>query len=168
MVVRYNWFWLDSCSCQKVHECSFEFSLTCFKVVSSVNSSFYFMHSWQKCILGWSINESTPLFHWSNCKNSWWWDFCFTSLNRLHYWLVGAVKIFLDFGESLSIGSPKNNNLIQIIIFLEVSNIFLDDFQMLFLAGSLNNIICSLCLVCCNKIWVINWFHWFESLHIWS
>lgn len=68
MIVGNNGFRFDSCSCQEIHKSSFEFCLTSFEIVSNVNSSFYFMHTWQKCILWWTVDKSTALLHGSNGK----------------------------------------------------------------------------------------------------
>ncbi len=166
MIVRDKWLWLDSCSCQEVHKCGFEFCLACLKVVSNINSSFDLLHPWQKCILRWTVNKGASLLHWGNCKNGWGCNFGFTSFNRFHNCFVAAMKTFINNCKSFCIGSPQHNYIVQIIIFFEISNVFLDDLQMLFFIRSFKNVICSLCLIGCDEIWIINWFHWAESLHI--
>jgi hypothetical protein len=105
------------------------------------------LHSRQESVLRRAINKSAPFFHRSNRKNCRWRNLTFVIFNRLHDGFVTSMQVFLNDCESFSIGSPQNQDLIEIVFFLEVSDIFSDCLQVLLLALAFNYVVGSLCLV---------------------
>lgn len=166
MVVRYQRFGFDSCSCQEIHKGSLKLGLSCFEIVSYIDAGFDLVHSRQERVLWWTVDEGATWLHSSDCKDSGWRDLTFVFFNRLYDSFVTAVQAFLHHCESFSISSPENQNVVQLVFFLEITDIFLDYLQMLFLALSLQNVIGSLGLVCRNKIRVIDRFQGHETFHV--
>lgn len=84
----------------------------------------------------------------------------------LHDVFVGIMDSSLDLTESLSVGSPEDNNLIDLVGELEISDILSDLVQVSHLVVSWENVISSVRLVGSNEIWVIDRGEWNNFLKV--
>ena len=147
MIVGHKRLRLDTSASQEIHKSSLKLGLASLKIVSHINSSPDLLHSRQESVLRRAVNKSAPFLHRSNRENGRWGNLAFVIFNRFHDSFVTAMQMLLNDCESFSIGSPENQDLIELIFFLEVSDIFSNCLQVLLLALAFDYVIGSLCLV---------------------
>lgn len=89
-----------------------------------------------------SLESSYPFQDAGNCKQSWRWHFFGTCFDCRQEILSCIVEAWKNITESLCVGRPQNDHLIQLVGVFEVSNVFSYLFH-LFPFCPRNNIICT-------------------------
>lgn len=169
MVIADDGLWLDSGGDEELSQGGLELSLSGLEIVTD-NEDLVLLgeldDSWNKGVLGRSIDVGATLRDGGKSENGGWGDFWVILFNGLHDVFVGIMDSSLDLTESLSVGSPEDNNLIDLVGELEISDILSDLVQVSHLVVSWENVISSVRLVGSNEIWVIDRGEWNNFLKV--
>jgi hypothetical protein len=124
MVVASNGSELDTSVDEEVHESRLHLGLTRFEVVTTNESIVLFCKldgAWNKRVLWRAIDEGNLLENASNGKDCGRRDLLVAALDSLNKVVGSVINAVDEVGEALSIGSPLNNHLIEVVFGLEVT-----------------------------------------------
>ena len=124
MIVGGNGGKLDSCIDQEVDKGRLHLGLTRLEVIATNECAFTLSKidcAGNECILRGAIDERRALEDGGNGKDSRWGDFFMASLDRMEQIIRCVVDTGDDVSEALSIGSPENDDLVQVVGVFECS-----------------------------------------------
>lgn len=120
---------LDSGGDEELSEGSFEFGLSGLEVITD-DEDFVLLgeldDSWDESVLGGSVDVGASFRDGGECEDGGGGDFWVVLFDGLHEVLVGVVDSGLDFTESFSVGGPENDDLVDSIGDLEISDVLSD------------------------------------------
>lgn len=120
---------LDSGGDEEFGEGSFEFGLSGLEVITD-DEDFILLgeldNSWDEGILGGSVDVGASFRDGGECEDGGGGDFWVVLFDGLHEVLVGVVDSSLNFTESFSVGSPENDDLVDSVGNLEISDVLSD------------------------------------------
>lgn len=159
MVVRHNRLGLKTSAHQEFSQRSLNLSLSRLEVITDDEDILLlseFNNTWHKSVLGRAIDVAASFQNSGNSVHSRSGDFSFGVLNCLKDICSGVVDTSSDFAESLSVCSPKHNNLIDVVGFLEFADVTSDLFQVFLLVVSFEDIVSSDLLVRCDEVLIVD------------
>jgi hypothetical protein len=124
MVVAGNRREFDTSANQEIDQCRLHLGLTRLEIITTDESIVLlskFNSTRNKCILRGAVDEGNTLEDTSHSKDCGWCDFLVTVLNCLHEVLRSVIDTRDEICETLSVGSPLNNDLLQVIRGLELA-----------------------------------------------
>jgi hypothetical protein len=123
MVVAGNGSELYTSADQEVHQSRLHLSLTRLEIITS-NESIMLLGKLNctrnKGVLWRAVDEGNALEDACHSKNSGWSNFLVTVLNCFHEVLGSIIDTRDEISKALSVGSPLNNDLVQVVRSLEV------------------------------------------------
>mmetsp|Transcript_1158 Transcript_1158/g.2618 ORF Transcript_1158/g.2618 Transcript_1158/m.2618 type:complete len:406 (+) Transcript_1158:1792-3009(+) len=168
VVVRYNRYGFDSGTDQKIDEDALHLCLSALEIVSGNENLLLageFHDTGNKGVLGRSVDKGGSLQNRCNRENSGRADLGLVALDGMQNVFCGVVDSLLDASESLGVGSPQHDNLVEIVIFFEVGDVLSDVFH-LFLFCPGQDIVGTLALVGGDEIWEVNTRQGNDVLHV--
>lgn len=123
VIVACNGSELDTGADQEVHESGLHLGLTRLEIIATNESAVLLSKldaTWDKSVLGGTIDERSVLKNASNSEDSRWCDLLMTVLNGLHEIVGGVIDARNKFSEALSVGGPLDNDLLQSILGLKI------------------------------------------------
>ena len=125
VVVACNGSELDTSADQEVDESRLHLGLARLEVIAT-NESIVFLGeldaAWDEGVLGRAIDERSILENAGNSKDGRWCNLLMAVLNSLHEIVSGIVDTGDEFSETLSVGSPLDDNLLQYVCGLEITS----------------------------------------------
>ena len=125
MVVRCNGSELDTSADQEVNKSRLHLGLARLEVISA-NEGLVFLGKLNATsnegVLRRAVDEWSTFKDRSNSENGGRSDFLMAILNCLHEVISGVVDAWNELCETLSVGGPLNNDLVQTVLGLEVTN----------------------------------------------
>jgi hypothetical protein len=124
MVVAGNGCELDTSTDQEVNKSRFHLGLSRLEIISTNKGVVLFSQlngTWDKCVLWGTVDERSTLEDGSNGKDGRWCNFFVSVFNGLHEVLGSIVDALDELGETLSVGGPLNDDLVQTVLGLEVT-----------------------------------------------
>jgi len=124
MVVTGNGSELDTSADQEIDQSRLHLGLTRLEIITA-NESIVLLGKLDgtrdKGVLRGTIDERNAFKDTSHGKDSGWSDFLVTILNRLQEILSSVIDARDELSEALCVGSPLNNDLLQVVRLLEVA-----------------------------------------------
>jgi len=122
--------------------------------------------TWDESVLWGTVDEWDIVKDTGNGKDGGWRDFLVTSSDGLQKILSGVVDTRDEIGETLSVGSPEDNDLIESIGRLEVGDVLADLLDVLSAClAARDQVISTVLLVGSDEVRVVDGWQWSDSLH---
>lgn len=167
MIVRNTRLRLDSSREQEINKVCLELCLTSFEVISDHEAwCIHLEKSRNESVLRRTIDEGDTFKSRGQGKDGRRRNLFVVLVNGFEKIGQCIMNARNDLAESFSVGCPQDNDLVQGVHLLEVSDVGSDNFQILFFPITLNNIVSSLILVGSNEIRIINGGQRSHLLHV--
>jgi hypothetical protein len=115
---------LDTSANEEINESRLHFGLAGFEVVTSNESLVLvgeFDATWDEGVLGRTVDEWSAFENTGNSKDGGWRNLFVSALDGLDEVVGSVVDTNDEIGETLGIGSPLNDNLLEVVGSLEVT-----------------------------------------------
>lgn len=160
---------LDACTDQEVHDVGLDLGLATLEVIAHNEDALALCQLEQaghECVLWGPVDEGTAFKHGGDGIDCAGGHFGVVLLNGLHEDLGGAMHFWVFHAEAFGVGGPQHDDLVQVVLLLEVTNVLPDGIDMLHLVVARQHVISSSALVGCNEVWVVDGREWHQVLHV--
>lgn len=129
MVIAGNGSKLDTSVDQEINKSRLHLGLSRLEVITTDESTMLLGEldsTWNESILWRSVDEGNTFKNRCNSKDGRWGDLLVSVFDSLEQILGSVVHTIDEVRKTLGVGSPLNNDLIQIVVGLELTNLPLD------------------------------------------
>lgn len=168
MVVGSNGGELDTGVDEEINEGRLHLGLTRLEVITTNVRTVALSkvdNTWDEGVLWGTVDEWNTLLNTSNGEDGGWSNFIMTSLDSGEDVVGGVVDTIDELSVTLSVGSPEDNDLVEVVLGLEVTNVLADNLNVLLL-GAWKNVVGTVTLVGSNEVWVVNGRKWLVGSHL--
>jgi len=169
VVVRNDSLGLDTSRNKEVNQDGLHLSLTRLEVITTDEDTAALSEvndTWNNGILRRAIDVRAAFEDSSNSEDVGGRDFRVRASNGCEDLISGHVETLADISETLSVSSPEDNNLVELVVCLELADVSTDVVKVLLLGALGDEVISTILLVSSNEVGVVDGGKRNHGLHV--